>query len=69
MINHIVIELEDVDIIAKYQCDMDCEEMAKEGYCNAGYTEISPKCVFLRPIKDFCPKSCHMGGKYQFLYG
>ena len=68
MIKHIVIECDDEDIIANHQCDRNCEEMAKDGYCNSGYTKISPKCVFLRPVKAFCPKSCNMCGKYQFSF-
>ena len=68
MLKHIVIACGDVDIVAKYGCDMSCEEMSSRGYCNVGYTEISPKCVFHRPISAFCPKSCHMCSKYQFSF-
>ena len=69
MIKHIVIECDDEDIEAEpHKCDLNCEDMKSAGYCNAGYTEISPKCVFLRPIKTVCPKSCHMCSKYQCLF-
>ena len=68
MIKHIVIECDDEDIEAEHECDLNCEEMKSAGYCNAGYTEIAPKCVFLRSIKTFCPKSCHMCSKYQFSF-
>ena len=69
MIKHIVIECDDEDIKAKHQCDLNCEEMAEARYCNEGYTEISPKCVFLRPIKTVCPKSCLNCSKYKFSFG
>ena len=68
MMKYIVIECDDVDIKAKYGCDLNCEEMKSAGYCNAGYTEIAPECVFLRPIKAYCPKSCNMCSKYHFSF-
>ena len=64
----ILIACDDKDIKTEYGCDWGCDEMARAGYCETGYSGIAPKCVLKSPIKNLCKKSCKVcGTNFSFL--
>ena len=64
----ILIACDDKDIKTEYGCDWGCDEMARAGYCETGYSGIAPKCVLKSPIKNLCKKSCKVCGMiFSFL--